>query len=159
LSVLDGAPIAADLFTWPSAQPQLIGAKCGHCGAVSFPVRAGCPRCGTTGPERHLLGRRGTLWTWTSQGFVPKAPFDGTIGVGAQSLPWFVGVVELPGELRIEGLLRGVGADTVEIGMPMRLVVVPWRTGADGRPVLTFAFEPDPEGRESGPREEAVGHA
>jgi uncharacterized protein len=136
-------PIAEGLFTWPDDEPKLIGAHCGSCGAISFPARTGCGRCGSTDLQRHLLGGRGTLWTWTSQGFVPKAPFDGTVGFGPDDVPWFVGLVELAGELRVEGLLVGVTPETLRIGMPMRMVVVPFRTDGAGTEVVTFAYAPD----------------
>ena len=139
---MTGEPIAEDLFTWPDDEPRLVGARCERCGAITFPVRTGCARCGSTDLGRHLLGRSGTLWTWTSQGFAPKAPFTGNVGVGPDDVPWFVGLVELPGELRVEGLLTGVTQETLRIGMPMRLVVVPFRRDKAGE-VVTFAFTPE----------------
>jgi uncharacterized OB-fold protein len=143
---MGGTPIAEGLFTWPSDEPRLIGGRCGACGALSFPVRTGCARCGSTDVTQHELGSRGTLWTWTSQGFVPKEPFAGNVGTGPDALPWYVGLVELPGELRVESLLVDVSEDILRIGMPVRLVVVPFRRDEDGDELLTFAFTPDPAG-------------
>jgi uncharacterized OB-fold protein len=140
---VDGIPIAAGLFTWPSDEPRLIAGRCGRCAAVAFPVRAGCPRCGANDVHEHLLGDRGTLWTWTSQGFAPKEPFNGNVGFGPQHVPWYVGLVELPGELRVESLLVGVSRENLEIGMPMRMAVVPFRVDDAGVTTLTFAFTPD----------------
>lgn len=140
---MNGQPIAEGLFTWPSAEPQLIGNRCGSCGEITFPARGGCARCGSTQLERHLLGRRGTLWTWTSQGFAPKEPFTGNTGhFTADSVPWFVGLVELPGELRVESLLVDVPQEQLAIGMPLELVVVPFRVDDEGREIVTFAFTP-----------------
>jgi uncharacterized OB-fold protein len=136
-------PIAEGVFTWPSKEPQLIGNRCNACYAITFPVRAGCARCGSTDLDCHLLGRRGTLWTWTSQGFLPKAPFSGNLGFSSETVPWFVGLVELPGELRVESLLVGVTQEELKIGMPMRLVVVPFHVDIAGHEVVTFAFAPD----------------
>jgi uncharacterized OB-fold protein len=133
-------PIAEDLFTWPAEEPALIGGQCRNCEAVTFPLGGGCPRCGGTDLERHPLGRVGTLWSWTSQGFAPKEPFNGEL-----ALPWFVGVVELPGELRLETLLTDCQQDTPRIGMPMRLVIMPFRTDDSGATIVTFAFTPDKE--------------
>lgn len=138
-------PIAQGLFTWPSEDPQLIGNRCTSCGAVIFPARGGCARCGSTELESHLLGTRGTLSTWTSQGFAPKAPFTGSIGFSAENLPWYVGLVELPGELKVESLLVDVSQDTLEFDMPLRLVVVPFKVDDDGQEYVTFAFAPDRE--------------
>ena len=152
-------PIAEGLFTWPSEEPQLIGRRCGACGAVTFPARGGCGRCGSTELEQHLLGRRGILWTWTSQGFPPKAPFTGNATFSLDTVPWFVGLVELPGELRVESLLVGVTQEALEFGMPLRLVVVPFRTDDDGREVVTFAFTPDVPDEQSSSRETETAHA
>ncbi|SEO49549.1 Zn-ribbon domain-containing OB-fold protein [Trujillonella endophytica] len=154
-----GVPIADGLFTWPSDEPRLIGGSCGRCGALSFPRRAGCPRCGASGPVEHLIGARGTLWTWTSQGFAPKEPFNGAIGEGGLGVPWYVGLVEIPGEIRVEALLTGVSEEDLRIGMPLRLVVVPWRTDDEGREVVTFAFAPDPDGQRSSETEEVGARA
>jgi uncharacterized protein len=136
-------PIAEGLFTWPDDEPSLIGARCRECGATTFPVRSGCPRCGATGLESCTLGRDGTLWTWTSQGFAPKAPFSGNLLAGGGNFtPWYVGLIEIPGQLRVEGLLVNVTEDTLKIGMPMRMVVVPFRVEDSGEEVVTFAFAP-----------------
>jgi uncharacterized OB-fold protein len=139
---VSGEPIVDGLFTWPSEEPRLIGGRCGRCAAITFPVRAGCSRCGSTGLETTLLGRRGSLWTWTSQGFLPKEPFNGNRAIGPDAVPWYVGLVELPGELRVETLLVGVTQETLEIGMPVELVVVPFRVDEEGREIVTFAFAP-----------------
>jgi uncharacterized OB-fold protein len=156
---MGGEPIAAGLFTWPSDEPRLIGARCGACGAISFPVRYGCARCGATGLTEYLLGREGTLWTWTSQGFLPKEPFNGNVTAGGETVPWFVGVVEIPGELRVEALLVGVDEETVKIGMPMRLVIVPWRIDEQEGEIVSFAFAPDGWQPPRGADEEAVSRA
>lgn len=156
---MSATPIAEGLFTWPSDEPRLIGGRCGACGALSFPVRSGCARCGSTDVARHELARTGTLWTWTSQGFVPKDPFAGNVGTGVDALPWFVGLVELPGELRVESLLVDVTQDDLRIGMPVRLVVVPFRREDDGSEVLTFAFTPDPAAEPAGKTGTEMAHA
>jgi uncharacterized OB-fold protein len=136
-------PIADDLFTWPADEPRLIGGRCAECGTHVFPLRTGCARCGAAAVERALLSRSGTLWTWTSQGFPPKAPFRGEFAGTDPFEPWLVGVVELPGELRVETLITGCGQDDLEFGMPMRLVTLPFRTDEDGRDIITFAFSPE----------------
>jgi len=136
-------PIAEELLTWPDGEPALLGGRCPSCTAVTFPLRSGCPRCGATGLERYPLSRAGALWTWTSQGFLPKAPFTGQFVSEDAFEPWFVGVIELPGELRVESILTGCTQDTLRIGMPMQLVTMPFRTDDSGNEVVTFAFAPD----------------
>jgi uncharacterized OB-fold protein len=152
-------PIAEDLFTWPNKRPQLVGSRCRTCEAVTFPMRAGCARCGSTDLERHLLAARGRLWSWTSQGFAPKAPFTGNLQYGPESVPWYVGLVELPGELRVESLLTDVSLETLSIGMPVRLVTVPFQADIAGHEVVTFAFAPDNETTQPRDGETEAAHA
>lgn len=135
-------PLAEDLFTWPD-DPTLIGGQCGQCATYTFPIRRGCPRCGADALQRRLLHRQGTLWSWTTQGFVPKAPFAGHHLAAEPFQPWLVGLVELPGQVRLETILVGVTAKEARIGIPVRLTTIPFRTDADGTEVVTFAFTPE----------------
>ena len=111
--------------------PRLVAGRCAQCGEWTFPLRDRCPGCGGT-LERALLPRRGTLWTWTTQGFEPKSP--PYIVDGGEFEPFAVGYVELPGTLRVEGRLTE--ADGIRIGMEMEVVAIE----RGGR--LTFAFAP-----------------
>ena len=95
---------APDVFTWPSDEPQLIGGRCPSCAAVAFPLPSACPRCGSTDVERHLLPRRGTLYTWTTQDFLPKEPYAS--GETPETFrPYGVGLVQLGDEVRVEARL------------------------------------------------------
>ncbi len=130
-------PVAEGLFTGPPDAPRLIGSECAACGAVAFPRQASCPRCTSQDVRERLLARRGTLWTWTIQGFPPKSPPYAP----AEFEPYGVGYVELPGEVRVEARLTAADPARLNIGMPMELtlIAVP---GRDGAPVATFAFRP-----------------
>ena len=132
-------PIADGVFTWPSDEPRLIGSRCAACSIVTFPSQDSCPRCASTEMEKHLLSRRGRLWAWTTQEFPPPAPpYAGP--TGAAFMPFGVGYVELGGEVKVETRLTKTTGLT--IGMDMELVLVPFRTDADGNEVVTFAFRP-----------------
>jgi uncharacterized OB-fold protein len=132
------APIADGLFTWPSAEPRLIGGACLECGSVSFPRQPSCSRCTAESIAEHLLPRVGSLWSWTVQRFRPKEPYDGP----EPFEPYGVGYVELAGEVIVESRLTTADPDHLEIGRPMELVVVPFVTRDDGSEVVTFAFRP-----------------
>lgn len=134
-------PMAEGVFTWPADEPQLIGARCAACGMVTFPTQDSCPRCASTAMEEHLLARRGTLWAWTTQEFVPPSP-PYTGPTGADFVPFAVGYVELPGEVKVESRLTACDHGSLVNGMEMELVVVPFRTDDDGNEVVTFAFRP-----------------
>jgi len=132
---------ADGVFTWPSDDPQLIGGRCEGCAAVTFPNQASCPRCGSTAMAEHLLPREGTLWTFTTQEFLPKEPYAG--GETMETFrPYGVGLVQLGDEVRVEGRLTVADPEQLQIGMALRLVVVPFRTDDDGTEVMTYAFEP-----------------
>jgi uncharacterized OB-fold protein len=105
----------------------------------------------------HRLPRRGRLWTWTTQGFLPKEPYAG--GETPETFrPYGVGVVELGDEVRVEGRLTEADPERLEIGMEMEVVVVPFRNeegvdGEDDREVMVFAFAPVASGN-SGSKED-----
>jgi uncharacterized OB-fold protein len=108
---------------------RLVAGRCRACRALTFPPRARCPSCGGEA-ERELLPRRGTLWTWTTQGFEPKPPYVADV----EFEPYGVGYLEFPGLLRVEGRLTT--AEGLAIGMEMDVVAVE-RAGR-----TTYAFAP-----------------
>jgi uncharacterized OB-fold protein len=136
-------PIAPDLFTWPSDDPRLIGSECPACGNVCFPAQRSCPRCGGSTERRIALHRTGTLWTWTSQCFRPKLPYRGD-DTKETFRPYFVGYVELAGQVRVESRLEVASAAELTIGMPMELTIVKFRDDAQGNELMTYAFKPLP---------------
>jgi uncharacterized OB-fold protein len=132
---------APDVFTWPADDPQLIGSKCPQCGAVTFPQQGTCPRCGSGEMARHLLPREGTLWTFTTQDFLPKEPYASGETVETFT-PYGVGMVQLGDEVRVESRLTEADPEVLRIGMEMELVIVPFRVDEDGTEIMTFAFRP-----------------
>ena len=121
-----------DLIRFEGDTPHLVGSRCDECGEVYFPATDSCTRCTATRMSAHDLGHRGTLWSWTIQGFLPKAPYNG--GETPESFrPYGVGYVELPGEVRVEARLTESDPSELEIGMEMELTLVP---------DATFAFKP-----------------
>lgn len=138
---MDRVPIREGIFTWPGDDPQLIGSRCGSCGIVTFPTQESCPRCASTDMGEHLLPRRGRLWAWTTQSFPPPSP-PYTGPTGEDFVPFGVGYVQLDDEIKVESRLTEANADVLEIGMEMELVLVPFRTDAEGNEVVTFAFQP-----------------
>ena len=88
------------------------------------------------------LASRGTLWTWTIQGFPPKAPPFAGDADPVRFAAFGVGYVELPGQVRVEGRLTESDPARLQIGMAMSLVLVPLTTDTDGTEVVTFGFAP-----------------
>jgi len=113
--------------------PRLEAGRCAECGETTFPLRARCPSCGGE-LERVLLPSRGTLWTWTTQGFEPPTPPYRPDAGTDEFVPYAVGYVEFDGLLRVEGRLTEPDPQRLQIGMPMEVVALE----RDGH--VTFAF-------------------
>jgi uncharacterized OB-fold protein len=141
---MDTVPHPEGVFTWPSDEPQLIGGRCSACEAVTFPVTGSCPRCGSTEVVDHLLPRRGTLYTWTTQDFLPKEPYaSGETNETFQ--PYGIGHVQLGDEVKVEARLTEADPEKLDFDQEVELVVVPFRQDED-QTVVTFAFAPVGEG-------------
>jgi uncharacterized protein len=117
--------------------PRLAGSRCRACGTVAFPVQAGCAKCAGSDIETVELADTGTLWTWTVQAIEPKAPY---VPPEFGFEPYGVGYVDL-GDVIVETRLAG-DQSRLEIGMPMRLTLLPVRSDGDDA-IVTYAFEPD----------------
>lgn len=128
------------LFTWPSDDPRLIGRKDNKTGRIYFPAIHvyGIEE----DSEEVLLGTRGTLWTWTIQGFLPKTPPYAGPETLENFKPYGVGYIELPGEVIVEARLTESNPDKLEIGMEMELVIFKFKEDDEGNDVMTFAFKP-----------------
>ncbi|WP_301148563.1 Zn-ribbon domain-containing OB-fold protein [Mycobacterium simiae] len=136
--------LAPEISTWPEESPQLIGSRCGACGATAFPVQDRCPRCSGGGMSEVLLPRTGTLVAWTTQGFPPGAPYAGP--TGKDFIPFGVGLVQLglgdEAVIRVEGRLTENDPAKLKFGQQVELTMVPFTTDADGNDIITFAFRP-----------------
>jgi len=135
-------PVAEGLFTWPDGPPRLIGSRHRETGAISFPADRSNGEV-----EEIQLSRTGTLFTWTTQQFVPPAPpYTGDTDPDSFT-PYAVGYVELPEGILIEGRLTESDPERLDIGQEMELVLIPFRTepgtaGEPDREIVTFAFAP-----------------
>jgi uncharacterized OB-fold protein len=115
-----------------SGEPRLLAGRCTQCDRVTFPPSERCLFCGgALTPER--LPSRGTLWTWTTQGFEPKPPYVPDDG---EFRPYGVGYVEFAGYLRVEGRLTEASPERLRIGMDMEIVALERPSG------VTYAFRP-----------------
>jgi uncharacterized OB-fold protein len=130
--------LAPEICTWPDANLQLIGSRCGSCGATTFPVQQWCPRCSAREMSDVLLPRRGTLVAWTTQGFPPGAPYAGPSG--KDFVPFGVGLVQLDDVIRVEGRLTENDPAKIRFGQQVELTMVPFTTDEEGAEVMTFAF-------------------
>jgi uncharacterized OB-fold protein len=132
--------LAPEISTWPDDDPQLIGSRCGRCGATTFPVQRHCPKCSSAEMSEVKLPRRGTLVAWTTQGFTPGPPYKGP--TGNDFVPFGVGLVQLDDVIRVEGRLTENDPAKLQFGMDVELTMVPFTTDDDGSEIVTFAFQP-----------------
>ena len=133
--------VCAQLLRIGEAGPSLLGSRCVDCGEIHFAADRGCTRCCGTSLETVDLGSEGRLWSWTVQGFLPKSPYDSGETEG-DFQPYGVGYVEMASGIKVESRLTVSDPSQLEIGMPVQLTLVPYRTGEDGQPVFTYAFRP-----------------
>jgi uncharacterized OB-fold protein len=125
--------MASQLTTTIEGREHLVGSRCTSCGTHTFPVQAGCPRCGGD-TESAALPSTGALWSWTVQRVRPKPPYRGP----DEFAPFAVGYVDL-GPVLVESRLEGRPVDAWRIGEPVQLTV--GRPDAGGTP-RSYAFEP-----------------
>lgn len=118
-------------------EPHLIGGRLAS-GEIVFPMPVGDAAEGVT---PYKLKRRGRLWSWTTQGFLPKEPYIGPgagPGEGPEDFkPFLLGYVELPGEVIVESRLVDCQLADLHLGMELELCIVPFNARYD-----TFAFRP-----------------
>ena len=122
-----------DATLFASVDPvALRGSACSACGAHVFPALASCPMCSGLDVSDVALPTEGTVWSWTTQHFEPKAPYR-TDGFA----PFSIGYIDL-GPVIVEGWL--VGKTDWTIGENVRLVLA--KAWTDGDAVVhTFGFE------------------
>ncbi|QYU69557.1 OB-fold domain-containing protein [Leptolyngbya sp. 15MV] len=126
-------PIDPDLWS-DEAEPHLMGGRLPS-GEIVFPMPTGDA---AQGIEPVKLSRRGTLWSWTSQDFRPKEPYEGP-GEGPHDFePYLLGYVELPGEVIVESRIVGARLEDLALNMPLEFCVVPFNDRH-----TTFAFRPE----------------
>ncbi len=137
-------PIAEDLFCETDDGIRLMGSRCADCGQVTFPARSSCGQCYGTTIERELLPRRGTVWTWTTQSFLPKEPYAGP-ETDETFTGFVVGYVDLPGACKVQARLDvpvDRAAELAAIGTEMESVAIEFTKDSDGKPVHVYAFRP-----------------
>jgi len=119
----------------------LMGSRCDSCGEIAFPPQRACARCFGTVLQDCALGNRGTLWSWTIQGFLPKEPYDSG-ETEATFRPYGVGYVEMPSGVKVESRLTLADPQRLQIGMALELQLLAYRQLPGEEPVYTYAFAP-----------------
>lgn len=126
-------PIDPELWTH-DGEPQLISGKLPS-GKVVFPMPTGDA---AKDVERHPLPGKGRLWSWTTQDFRPKEPYEGS-GEGPHDFqPYLLGYIEIPGEVIVQSYIVDTTLDQLKLNMPMEFCIVPFNETHS-----TYAFRPE----------------
>jgi uncharacterized OB-fold protein len=116
-------PAVDGWFTMDADEPRLLGSRCPSCGTYVFPrTDAFCPNpaCDGTNLEVVPLGRRGRVWSYTTNCYLPPPPYVPTEPFS----PYAIAAVELPDEKMVVlgQMAAGTGA-RLEVGTEVELVL------------------------------------
>ena len=119
-------PAVDGWFTMDEAAPALLGARGAQSGSYYWPTAvavSGNPSAPGEAREPVALSRTGTLWSWTTNHYPPPEPYVAP----DPFVPYTVCAVELERERMVVlgQLATGAGADALEVGMQMELVLGP----------------------------------
>lgn len=113
--------------------PMLVGGRCGHCGCLGWSVRTICPRCWATDRQEEVaLPNRGALYTMTNT-YRAQNGYRG---------PYAVGLVDLPGGVRVFGRIHWPEGSQWRAGTEMELFAERLDFDGDVPPMWVPAFKP-----------------
>jgi uncharacterized OB-fold protein len=119
----------------------LLASRCESCHYLNFPQTLSCPQCDGIA-EVLPLSQTGTLWSWTSQAYLPKTPPFADSEQIDNFNGFLIGYVELKEGIRIISRLINVTQDQLIIGMEMQITPLVIQHAQSGQPLMAYAFEP-----------------
>lgn len=136
--------ITEGLFRVDGDRAVLFASRRRSTGVVKFPAERPELFVGTPEIQEDIepieLSTEGTLYTYTTQEFVPPLPYKGNRSPDVFK-PYVVGFVELAEGVLVETLIVGVEPADVRIGQRLVSTTTTLET-ADGQSLVTFAFRP-----------------
>jgi len=117
---------------------RLIGSSCPSCGALDFPERIRCAKCGASGLVNHRYSGRGEIVTFT---LVLESPRG-----FADQVPYLAALVRLEEGPLVASMLTDLDPEDARVGMPVEMVTR--RISADGEtgPIMYgYKFAPAKE--------------
>jgi uncharacterized OB-fold protein len=112
---------------------SLVGEVCPHCDAKIFPPRDICPECGKDAKTTFAFSGRGEVYSYTTL-------YDAPAGFETNT-PYTVALVKLAEGPIITAQLTDLGAEPVEIGMPVEMVTRRLRQDGDERGLLVYGYK------------------
>ena len=94
---------------------QLIGTVCNSCGDVNFPPLLVCKECKSRDLSEKQFSGNGSVYSFTTVYQAAEAFAD--------YLPFVVALIDLEEGTRITAQLTDVDPDSIEIGMPVEMVI------------------------------------
>ena len=94
-------------------EKRLMAAKCQECGVELFPPKPMCTRCLSTNLKWVEVFGNGKLLSYTIIYIAPEKL--------QKLVPYTIGIVELRKGLRLPGMIRGVKAEEIKIGMNLKI--------------------------------------
>lgn len=131
-------PVKEGLFTWPSADPRLLGSRCTACGEVFFPRKPICGNCQSEQMEDIKFGKRGKLYSFSTVRYQPPLPWRGP----EPFRPYQVALIELPEGIRFLSMLTDCNPEILKLDMPVELVIEKQYEDEEGNEVMTYKFKP-----------------
>lgn len=113
----------------------LLGAKCCHCGTITFPKRVVCPNCLQDDSMAEIpLSKGGSLYSYSVNQMAPD---------GFQA-PYVTGKIDLPEKVRIFSVITGCEPkeEALEIGLEMEIIFESLREDKDGNDLIGYKFRP-----------------
>jgi hypothetical protein len=143
VSDLRRTPAIDGWFTIDDA-PALLGNRCTTCGTVFFPKASlFCrnPDCDGADFAETPLSRHGRIWSFTDAQYQPPPPY---IPAAEPYVAFALAAVELADEQMVVlgQVADGVGADDLEVGQRVELVVEPLWTDGDGEHLI-YRWKPE----------------
>ena len=131
------APIEPGLFTMPSSpeeKPHLVGSRCRRCGEHFWPKKAACLKCTGRDMEEIALSPRGVIHNFTVARMAPP--------ISVMKPPYVIADIKLPEGISVTGVLTGCDVETVQMGMPVEMVLEKIKEDDAGNDVISFKFKP-----------------
>ncbi|MBP1776875.1 MAG: benzoylsuccinyl-CoA thiolase, partial [candidate division NC10 bacterium] len=120
----------ADCWVEDGGKVFLIGSRCPTCGKHTFPRRAVCDACGTSGEQESVrLPNIGTLYSYSEIHVAPKV----------FATPYVIGYVDLPGDVRVFGQVEHAASE-LRPDEPVEVVLGVIRKLDSGQPVTSYKF-------------------
>jgi uncharacterized OB-fold protein len=111
----------------------LVGEVCPHCDAKIFPPRDVFPHCGQDAKTKFTFSGRGEVYSFTTISDAP-AGYE-------ENAPYTVALVKLNEGPVVTAQLTDLGAQPVEIGMPVEMVTRKIRSDGNERGILVYGYK------------------